>query len=267
MTKTANSHEFTFADGHITYQKFGTGPATVLAFHGFGQSSTNFEPFGTIAGEKYTLFAIDLLLHGNSRYSGNQLLTGTDWQRIITDFLVSQNIGRFSLMGFSLGGRFALATVEAFADRLDQLILIAPDGITRSFWYQLATGSVLGRNLFQYVLRHLPFLTAFGHALTRLGLLHRTAMRFVEVSLSTPEQRELVYQSWTQFRLIRPDLDKIANVLIAKEIQVRFFTGAFDRIVPGSYILPLTKRLRQYELTILKTGHNHLIELAAKALK
>lgn len=266
MTKTANSHEFTFANGHITYQKFGTGSAVVLAFHGFGQSSMAFEPLGAIAGEQFTLFAIDLFLHGNSRYLGNQLLTGTDWQRMTAAFLESQQVDRFSLMGFSLGGRFALATVEAFADRLDQLVLIAPDGVTRSFWYRLATGSVMGRKLFRYGLHHLSVLNAFGHALTHLGLLHRTAMRFVDVSLSTPQQRELVYQSWTQFRLIQPDLQSIANTLINKAIRVRFFTGAFDRIVPGQYILPLTKRLQHYELTVLKTGHNHLIELVVREL-
>ena len=42
--------------------------------------------------------------------------------------------------------------------------------------------------------------------------------------------------------------------------------GAFDRIIPGSYILPLTDLLHQYELTALKTGHNHLIELTAEEL-
>lgn len=266
MTKTALIHEFTFNDSQITYQKFGTGPAAVLAFHGFGQSSQVFESLEKAIKERYTLFALNLFFHDNSRYSGDQLLTKSDWQRVMAAFLESQKIDRFSLMGFSLGGRFALATVEAFADRLDQLILIAPDGITRSFWYQLATGSFPGRKLFRYTLRHLPLLTAFGHTLTRFGLLHRTAMRFVEASLSTPEQRKLVYQSWTQFRLIQPDLTVIANLLIDKEIRIRFFTGAFDRIVPGSYILPLTKRLPHFELTILKTGHNHLIELMAKEL-
>ena len=267
MTKAANSHDFTFADGHITYQKFGTGPAIILAFHGFGQSSMAFAPLEKISGEQYTVFAIDLFLHGNSHYSRNQLLTITDWQGIIATFLESQKVDRFSLMGFSLGGRFALATVEAFANRLDQLILIAPDGITRSFWYQLATGSIAGRKLFQYVLHHLSILTTFGHALSRMGLLHRTAMRFVEVSLSTPQQCELVYQSWTQFRLIQPDLSPIANLLTDKAVRVRFFTGAFDRIVPGSYILPLTKQLRHYELAVLKTGHNHLIELVAEEFR
>ncbi len=266
MTNTDTVYEFTFADSHISYQKFGSGPAVLLAFHGFGQTNQVFKPLENTLGGQYTIFAIDLFYHGNSRYTGNQFLTKAIWQQLIDQFLRAQTIDRFSLMGFSLGGRFALATAEAFANRLDQLLLIAPDGITRNSWYLLATGSKSGRVLFRYVMRHLSMLTTFGHALTRIGVLNRTAMRFAEISLATPEQRTLVYQSWTQFRLIYTNLDSLTETLTDHSVRVRFFTGAFDRIVPGSYILPLTKRLRHYELTVLKTGHNHLIELVAEEL-
>lgn len=266
MTK-ATIYTFQVEGNGMAYQKIGNGPAILLAFHGFGQTKEIFKPLNTSLGAQFTIFAIDLFFHGNSQYVGHQLLKKQDWQRFIAAFLEEQHIGRFSLMGFSLGGRFSLAIVESFADRLDQLILLAPDGITRSPWYRLATGSVVGRGLFRYVLRHLSMLNVFGHTLTRLGLLNKTAMRFAEISLGTPEQRKLVYQSWTQFRLITPNLTTLSKLLNENPVQVRFFTGAFDRIVPGSYILPLTKRLRHYELTVLKTGHNHLIELASTTLK
>ncbi|MVM39727.1 alpha/beta fold hydrolase [Spirosoma sp. HMF3257] len=257
----ANITTFQVEGNELAYRKIGNGPAMLLAFHGFGQSSEIFSPLETSLGAQFTIFAIDLFFHGNSRYSGHQLLKKQDWQRFIAAFLDEQRIDRFSLIGFSLGGRFSLAIVEAFADRLDQLILLAPDGITRSPWYRLATGSVIGRGLFRYVLRHLSMLNAFGHTLTRLGLLNKTAMRFAEISLGSPKQRNLVYQSWTQFRLVTPNLVTVGKLLNDNPVQVRFFTGAFDRIVPGIYILPLTKRLKHYELTVLKTGHNRLIEL------
>ena len=181
-------------------------------------------------------------------------------------FLDAQRIQRFSLIGFSLGGRFVLVTTESFADRLDQLILIAPDGITHSGWYRLATTTSAGRWLFRYGLRYLSALSQLGHALVRVGLLNRTAMRFAELSLSTSAQRTLVYNAWTQLRLIYPDLNVVSTSLTKHLVRVRFFTGAFDRIVPGTYILPLTDRLPRYELTVLKTGHNHLIELTADEL-
>ena len=262
----ANVRKFQFDGNQLAYQKFGHGPAVLLAFHGFGQSSQVFTPLGDSLGHQFTIFAIDLFFHGDSQFVGNRPLTQTDWQKLMAAFLQTYHIDRFSLLGFSLGGRFALATIDAFADRLDQLILLAPDGITRNLWYRLATGSTFGRMLFWYVLRHLSMLNAFGHTLTRLGLLNRTVMRFAEISLGTPAQRELVYQSWTQFRFISPDLSIISELLNDHQLRVRFFTGSFDRIVPGSYILPFTAKLRHYELTVLQTGHNHLIELVSTIL-
>jgi len=253
-----NSHR-----GRVAFRVFGSGPAVMLAFHGFGQDSTAYTPFLNQPNSGFTVYAIDLFLHGKSELTDGPMLTKADWQQLIRGFLQTQHINRFSLAGFSLGGRFALAALDAFADRIDQLWLIAPDGITRSFWYRLSTATPAGRWLFQYTLRHLSVLNQVGHALVRAGLLNRTAMRFAELSLATPQQRQLVYDTWTQFRLIRPNLHAIATLLNSHPIQVRFFTGAFDRIVPGPYILPLTNRLRHYELTVLKTGHTHLIEQVA----
>lgn len=266
MTEASDVLFFDYEGNRLAYHKIGHGPATLIAFHGFGQEGHVFWSVNQTIGHLFTVFAIDLFFHGNSQYASGQLLTKTDWQRLIGAFLDGQRVGRFSLMGFSLGGRFALTTAEAFAHRLDQLILIAPDGITRTIWYRAATTNRLGRWLFRYGLRHLSVVNQMGHALVRIGLLNRTAMRFAELSLNTPQQRMLVYTTWTQFRLITPTMREVSALLNQHPVRVRFFTGAFDRIVPGTYTLPLTDRLRQYELTILKTGHNHLIELTAEKL-
>ncbi|AKD58083.1 alpha/beta hydrolase [Spirosoma radiotolerans] len=266
MDKSDKVDEFLFEDSQITYRKAGNGPAVLLAFHGFGQNHTAFSPVEMAMSDRFTVYSINLFFHGSSRYTGTGPLTKTNWSQLIDHFLQAQAIDRFSLMGFSLGGRFALATAEAFADRLDQLVLIAPDGITLNRWYWLATDSRPGRWLFQYTLRHLSMLTTLGHALTTLGLLNRTVMRFAETALATPEQRKLVYESWTQFRQIHSNMKLVAKLLNEQSTRVRFFTGAFDRIVPGFYILPLTRQLRHYELTVLKTGHNRLIELMVEQL-
>ncbi len=266
MTPTTDVQFFDCHRGRVAFRVFGSGPAVMLAFHGFGQDGTAYASFQEQAGNGFTVYAIDLFLHGESQLIPGPLLTKTDWHQLIMEFLRAQEIDRFSLMGFSLGGRFALTALEAFADRVDRLWLIAPDGITRSFWYGLATQSRAGRWLFRYTLRHLSVLNQAGHALVRVGLLNRTAMRFAERSLATPRQRKLVYDTWTQFRRIQPDLNRVADRLNTHPITVRFVTGSFDRIVPGPYILPLADRLRQYELTVLKTGHTRLVEQIAAQL-
>jgi pimeloyl-ACP methyl ester carboxylesterase len=266
MTEASDVLFFDYDGYRLAYRSFGHGPATLLAFHGFGQNGHVFSPVNEAIGHQFTILAIDLFFHGDSHYPGNQLLTKNDWQRLIGSFLDARRIHRFSVAGFSLGGRFALSTVETFADRIDQLILIAPDGITRSKWYDLATATGMGRWLFRYGLHHLSTLERVGHALVRIGLLNRTAMRFAELSLSTPTQRMLVYTVWTQFRLMVPAISKVAASLNQYGVQVQFFTGAFDRIVPGMFILPLSNRLQHFDLTVLKTGHNHLIEMTAEQI-
>jgi pimeloyl-ACP methyl ester carboxylesterase len=257
-------HTFQIGNNQLAYRKFGNGIKPLIAFHGFGQDSQVFAPLEKTLGGQFTIYAIDLFFHGNSHYSESKLLTKKDWAEILIAFLEKQGVNRFSLLGFSLGGRVALSSIEALANRLDQLILIAPDGITRSFWYRLATGSSVGRRLFRYVMDHLSLLNGVGHILTQFGLLNRTVMRFVEISLATTEQRDLVYATWTQLRQIQPDLIKISDLLNRNKVSVRFFTGQFDRLVPGFYILPLTRKLQYYELTVLKTGHNRLVELVGE---
>jgi pimeloyl-ACP methyl ester carboxylesterase len=266
MTEASDVLFFDYDGNRLAYRSFGHGPATLLAFHGFGQNSHVFSPVNESAGHQFTILSIDLFFHGDSQYTAGHLLTTNDWQRLIGALLDARRINRFSVMGFSLGGRFALSTAEAFADRVDRLLLIAPDGITRSNWYDLATATSMGRWIFRYGLKHLSTLERAGHALVRVGLLNRTVMRFAELSLSTPAQRTLVYTVWTQFRLISPAINKVAALLNQHAVRVQFFTGAFDRIVPGSFILPLTSRLQHFELTVLKTGHNHLIQMTAERM-
>ncbi|GAB3757850.1 alpha/beta fold hydrolase [Spirosoma pomorum] len=266
MTGADAVHYFSFEHYTIAYRIFGHGPNPLLAFHGFGQTGHVFLPLEQISSHVFTVYAPDLFFHGGSQIDSAQLLTKTDWQRLLSAFLQTHHIDSFSVLGFSLGGRFALTTSELFSNRITGLYLIAPDGITRNFWYDLATQSRLGRALFRYTLDHLSLLNHFGHTLTKLGLLNRTVMRFVEHSLSTPGQRQLVYDVWTQSRLIWPDLAGLCLRLNQRTIPVWLFLGAFDRIIPGHHVWPLFWRLQTYHLTVFKTGHNRLIDLTANEL-
>jgi pimeloyl-ACP methyl ester carboxylesterase len=258
--------KFSFDGSVIAYRKLGAGPATLIAFHGFGQSSVVFMPLERSLTSQFTIFAVDLFFHGDSEYNTNRPLTKLSWYSLMDAFLRMQGITRFSLMGFSLGGRFALTTIETFAERIDQLFLVAPDGITQNFWYRLATTTTFGRKLFWYVLQHLPLLLHTGHTFVKMGLLEQGIMRFAELSLGTPNQRALAYQSWTQFRKIQPNLVTIAKLINGIPMRVHFFTGVFDQIVPGSYVLPLTGKLYQYEWTNLQARHNQLIDLTGPIL-
>ncbi|GAA4468029.1 hypothetical protein GCM10023189_52640 [Nibrella saemangeumensis] len=268
MTPTPDIQHITYQSFQLAYRQVGYGPAILLAFHGIGQDSGCFLPLADTIGQQFTIYSFDLFFHGASPGPASEefVLTKTDWTRIVSEFLKEKSISRFSVMGFSMGGKFALVIAEAFADRLDQLILLAPDGITISPWYKLATGTALGRALFRYFIDHMPLFSRAGRGLAALGLVDRSVLRFVQSTLSTVDQRERVYRSWVGFRKLKVKLDTLAHTLNHHAVRIRFFVGCFDRVLPVHFTKPLTRRLHTYELIMLKTGHHRLIEKAATAI-
>ncbi|GAB3922857.1 alpha/beta fold hydrolase [Larkinella terrae] len=247
--------------------KLSDGPIPLLAFHGIGQDHRAFEPLAAALEGRYAVYAFDLFFHGAQPAKvADDVLTKQAFREIMQEFLSQHRIERFSVIGFSMGGRFALAVAEAFSQRVDELVLLAPDGITVSPWYRMATSTGLGRQLFRYLLKHMPLLHRLGQFFLSVGLLNRSALKFAENTLSTEQQRESVYNSWVYFRELQFDHRKVSELFHQHPIRIRFFVGHFDQILPVSFLTPLTRRLQAYELTVLKTGHNRLIEKVAKIL-
>lgn len=263
---------FSVDEIRLTYHQWGNGPAVMLCFHGIGQTGEAFKPLGTALASTFTIYSFDLFYHGQSSglngdtYHQKEHLTGDYWRTILTAFLLEKNIARFSVTGFSMGGVFALTTAQLFAPKLDQLWLLAPDGITTSAWYAFATGSGLGRGVFRYFLDHLPLLRDLSNTLVQLGWLDRSLVRFAQSTLATSEQRERVYRSWVAFRPLRPSLTALAKTLNQYPIQVRMFLGEFDRVLPRTAVQPLEQRLNGCELVLLKVGHNRLVEAVAQLM-
>ncbi len=131
---------FSYKGAELNYGLYPGGPGILLAFHGFGQSQHYFSSLATSLEKNYTVYSFDLFYHGRSHWpDSEQPLSKEFWKEMITAFLQEQQIDRFSLVGFSLGGKFVLATLEALPERTDEILFIAPDGIRTSFWYSLAT--------------------------------------------------------------------------------------------------------------------------------
>src|SRR5688500_16753590 len=124
----------------LHYAKTGNGDKHLLVFHGFGQDMNVFEFLANSLSRHYTFYVFDLYFHGKSYWAnGEQTLTKGEWKEIMKIFFSQNQIGNFSVAAFSLGGKFALATLESFPDKTKEIFLIAPDGIKTSFWYNLAT--------------------------------------------------------------------------------------------------------------------------------
>ena len=256
----------------LTYIKYGSGPTVWLAFHGIGQNAHCFEPLAHQLTHTHTIYSIELPHHGRSVLKQNQptnwpaILTNAYWHGLVTLFLATHSINRFSVIGFSMGGRFALVTAEHFAAQIDGLLLLAPDGVTQDPWFRLATSTVAGRILLRFFLNHTHWLLKIGHGFVRIGLLSASQLRFAEVTMQTPAQREQIYRSWTSFRTLKTTMRTFAIAMTTHQVQVRLFLGQYDTVLPRRHMQPLEIALPTCQVLIIPTGHNSLVRRVAALL-
>lgn len=247
-----------------SFLKYGTGPVVWLAFHGIGQDAACFAPFGERLTDSRTIYSIELPFHGqNQNTDWPPAITNSDWEMLVARFLLANGIARFSVAGFSMGGRFALVTAQAFAARIDEVLLLAPDGITNDPWFALATGTQAGRWLLRLFLKNTRLFLALGRGLVQLGLLNASLLRFVQATMQTPAQRTQIYHSWTAFRSVGVPIGTFARTMRQHDVRVRLFLGQFDAVLPRSYTKPLEKALPNCEVTVLPTGHTSLVRRVA----
>lgn len=250
-----------FEEGSLHYSKKGTGERIMLAFHGFGQESAHFNKYTEALGEAYTVFSFDIFYHGKSFWhSRDQPLSKETWRAIISQFLDEHKIAQFSLTGFSMGGKFAFATLEAFPEKVEKIILIAPDGIKTSFWYSLATYPGFFRRFFRSLIVKPKHFFALVRFMKKLRVLDKGVLKFAKTQMKTRRQRRRVYFSWVIFRLLSFDMKKIAYLINRHQIKTQMFLGKHDKIITERNMMVLLKKLDHYDLQILDAGHNSLID-------
>lgn len=252
-------HYFEFEGSKLYFTKSGSGSKILLAFHGFGQDHQVFKSLPTNFPE-YTVFSFDIFFHGNSEWSyGERPLEKEFWNRLMHQFFVEHNISSFSVLGYSMGGKFALALTERFPELLNEIFLLAPDGIKTSFWYSLATYPLLLRSLFKsMILKPERFQSITSFART-LHFLDKGILRFAETQMNTEEKRKQVYYAWVVFRHLKFDIAQIATLINSNNISLTLVLGKHDKIITEKNMGKLLKSVKKYKLEILETGHNGLI--------
>lgn len=251
----------------IFYYVAGSGNLPLIAFHGFGQTHKAFHPWVATVGTRYRLILIDVYFHGKSSWDNPESpVEKSEWKEVMNTLLAREGIRSFSVAGFSLGGKFALATFEAFPKQVNTLYLIAADGIRPSFWYTLATWPKPMRALFKSMISHEKRFTRFTRLARTLGLVDKRALRFAENQMDTPAKRTRVYNTWIALRRLKFDMDHLIRMLEAHDTRVVVITGRYDRIIPPQRLKPVFKRLKNVTFHILETGHNSLLPATASLL-
>jgi pimeloyl-ACP methyl ester carboxylesterase len=253
----------------LHYHRLGHGPQVLLAFHGIGQDGRScYQPFADALGHRYTLYAFDLFFHGLSTPAEEAAevplsITKSAWARLLREFLNQHHIQQFHVAGFSMGGRFALATAEAFPEQCRRVYLMAPDGVREHPLYHLSTRFPPARYLFRQVLSHpAPLFRAAG-LLEKARLLPASQLRFVRHMLDTPAQRHTIYRSWVAFRHLRFNVPALYQHLQHHQVELYLLMGTYDQLLRPSDVRVLSRRLPPSQYVLLPSGHTQLVAKSA----
>ncbi len=260
----------------LSYEILGNGTEPLLAFHGIGQTGPGcFGTFGRELGSRFTIYAFDLPFHGKSaplfqagRWDhGDEPVSKEEWRAFISAFLTRHGISRFSVAGFSLGGRFALATLDMFFDRIENAYLVAPDGITEQPLYRLATTSGGMRNIFFSVMKRRRMLQKSAEILQKLGLMHISYARVLNRLTPSDEHAMLVFRSWVNFRELKASPEFYRKDPSDFKNKVFLFLGKYDHLVTARSIGPLLRKLDPGQVIRLNAGHTTSVDAAATEIR
>jgi pimeloyl-ACP methyl ester carboxylesterase len=244
----------------------GNGKNPVVCFHGYGEDADSFGFLEKYADEEFTFIAIDLPFHGGTKWNEGLNFSVQDLQ-LITEAILNmdqerqERVNKFSLMGFSLGGRIALGLFEKMPQNIDRLVLLAPDGLKLNFWYWLATQTWAGNQLFALTMKKPGWFFGFLKGMNKLGLVNTSIFKFVSFYIGDKEVRRLLYERWICLRNIRPNLGKIRSFIRTGKTPIRLVYGKHDRIILPKRGELFIHGLEEYcTLSVIHSGHQVLHE-------
>lgn len=255
-----------FKKHQVHYHIFGHGPNVMLAFHGFGQEGDDLKPLAA-SFQEYTIYSFDLFYHGKSYWEAmEEALTKDFWSAFLEEFLRTKKIDHFSICGFSMGGKFVLATLEAHPEKIEKIILLAPDGIKTSMWYNLATYPLVFKNYFRSMIVKPHRFFNLLNFIKKVGLVERGILKFAASQMHTTRKRRRVYYSWMVFKELTFNMERIAALINDHEIELEMYLGKYDKIITPEAMNKLLRHVQDYQLEIIDSGHNQLVEKTASYL-
>lgn len=247
--------------GKLHYHIVGNGKETVLLLHGFGQCMDDMEIFNRIRKSNQRFIYLDIFYHGRSLwFDSKKPLSKTIWKTFIQKLQQEMGFEDFHLIGYSMGGKFALLTFELFDRQVQSLTLLAPDGIKTGLWYSISSYPGSFHGFFKGVVFKPQLFFGLMNGLNSAGLLESSIVKFVQTQMETRSQRAHVYFTWKVFGGIHLHLGKIIRQARSSRIPVNLFLGEFDKMVTHENLNRFSSKIPQIREIILPVGHGQLIE-------
>ncbi len=227
--------------GHkVCFRLTGSGPLIVL-IHGITGNSDQWIPVMDVLRDRYTLFAPDLLGHGESAKPRGDYSLGA-YASGIRDLLIGLDAERATVVGHSLGGGIAMQLAYQYPERCGRLVLMSSGGIGQEVHPLLRAASLPGSEVVLPLITHTRLLEA-GAALSRaLGVIGLQAGADIAegargyASLNDREARAAFVH--TIRAVIDPTGQRVSaldRLYLAEALPSLILWGENDRIIPSHH--------------------------------
>jgi pimeloyl-ACP methyl ester carboxylesterase len=160
-----------------------------------------------------------------------------------------------------------LSLYQSQPQKIEKLILLAPDGLKLNFWYWLATQTWLGNRFFALTMKRPGWFLGFLKLLNKLKLVNTSIFKFVNYYIADKKVREELYARWTTLRKLKPNLQKIRSFTRDNKTTIRLIYGKHDRIILSSVGEKFRKGIEDHcSITIINSGHQVLQEKNAEEI-
>jgi pimeloyl-ACP methyl ester carboxylesterase len=247
--------------GKVHFHEYGTGKQPLLAFHGYGMTGKQFHVLEKSLLSRYHVYGFDHFFHGESRLDGwtdKQIRAGMTKQMMynyLQEWFKIYGEQRISVLGYSLGASLALTLVEEYAHLIDDIILMAPDGLTKRTGFHIITHNVFGKSIFRVATKSswlAPFLLKVVKA---VGVIDESLYQIAYNEIDTPKKRLDTYYTLNLIKLLNPDIPKIAALVNKYKIKCTLIFGTDDHLFPKSVAKDFLETAENVEIHDVKMGH------------
>jgi pimeloyl-ACP methyl ester carboxylesterase len=247
--------------GRVHYYEYGSGAKPMLAFHGYGMTGKQFHVLKDSILTQYHVYGFDHFFHGESDLEGwaeEHILAGMP--KTLVKYYLEEWFNVFgrqkvSLMAYSIGAKFALILLEEYPELIEEVILMAPDGLSVYKGFDFLTNKPLGKLFFRGATKSTWIAPSLLKGLKTLRVIDHSLYTIAYNEIDTGKKRLDVYYTLNLIRLLKPDTDKIAQLINTHCIKCTLIFGRDDQLFPKTAAMPFIKLLENPFVHEVTLGH------------
>jgi pimeloyl-ACP methyl ester carboxylesterase len=247
--------------GKVHFHEYGNGDKPMLAFHGYGMTGKQFHILKNSILTKYHVYGFDHFFHGESALEGwteKQIRQGIPREMVklyLDEWFKIYGKQKVSLLAYSIGANLALILLEEYPDLVDEIILMAPDGLSVYKGFHFLLHQPIGKYFFRRVTKSKWLAPWLLKALRKVRFIDDSLYKIAYNEIDTEKKRLDVYYTLNLIRLLKPDTNKIIRLINQHQIKCTLIFGRDDQLFPKSAAMPFIEQLNSVEVHEVPLGH------------